>query len=222
MVWLATGRGAHADKAVEILDAWASTVRAFGPRYSNGPLEAAWGLSLMARAAELLKHGGAERWTPAVERRFLGFADTLLLPNLRYFDAQPLAFTAGNVAGTNWAGTILEARLQYAILREDLGEFEFVARRAQEWLGSYILPDGQTDETSNRDFMHGQFGIAGAVAVASILYHQTGGRVDLFEHRWGGGPCCCCTGGGGACVCVCVRVCACVCVPVSLKRRLLQ
>lgn len=63
-------------------------MRSFGPRYANGPLEAAWGLALMARAAELLKHanGGARAWTKAVERRFLGFVDALLMPNLRYYD----------------------------------------------------------------------------------------------------------------------------------------
>jgi hypothetical protein len=64
-----------------------STVRSFGPSHSNGPLEAAWGLVSLARAAELLKRGGARSWTPAVEKRFLGFVDGLLMPNLRYFDA---------------------------------------------------------------------------------------------------------------------------------------
>lgn len=65
----------------------ATQTRAFGPRYANGPLEAAWGLALMARAAELLKHGNASAWTPAVERRFFGFVDALLMPNLRYYDS---------------------------------------------------------------------------------------------------------------------------------------
>jgi hypothetical protein len=68
---------------------------------------------------------------------------------------RPLAFTAGNEAGTNWAGSILEARLQYAVLRGDVGELEACARRAAAWVGSYVLADGRTDETTNRDFMHG-------------------------------------------------------------------
>lgn len=66
-------------------------MRSFGPRYANGPLDAAWGLALFARAAELLKRGapgggGAAAWTPGVERRFRGFVGTLLLPNLRFYD----------------------------------------------------------------------------------------------------------------------------------------
>jgi hypothetical protein len=56
---------------------------------------------------------------------------------------QPSVFTAGNIAGTNWAGTILEARLQYAILKEDAADLEFCTRKAKEWIGTYILPDGQ-------------------------------------------------------------------------------
>ncbi|GBF94527.1 hypothetical protein Rsub_07061 [Raphidocelis subcapitata] len=182
LTWLATGRKAHADKAVEILDAWAGAARSFGPRHANGPLEAAWGLALMARAAELLKHGGAAAWTPRVERRFRGFVETLLLPMLRRYDSYPRAYTAGNEAGTNWAGSIIEARLQYAIFREDLEELEGCARRAAAWLGTYLAADGVTDETVNRDFMHGQFGIAGLVGAASLLYHQTRGAVDLFSY----------------------------------------
>ena len=30
----------------------------------------------------------------------------------------------------------------------------------------------------------GQFGVAGLVAVASLLYHQTRGAVNLFEYRF--------------------------------------
>ena len=128
LAWLATGRAAHAAKAVEILDAWcahlparstrpppahlrirthpppcmhppplsrtttptqnrATTTRSFGPLWANGPLEAAWALASMARAAELLKHMGAAAWSRGVERRFFAFVDALLLPNLRYYDA---------------------------------------------------------------------------------------------------------------------------------------
>lgn len=45
---------------------------------------------------------------------------------------------------------------------------------------------GQTDETTNRDFMHGQFGLAGLVSAGLLLHHQTRGALDLFAFRCGG------------------------------------
>jgi uncharacterized protein YPO0396 len=54
----------------------------------------------MARAAELLKHGGAAAWTPRVERRFRGFVETLLLPMLRRYDSvRARGWAAGRARG---------------------------------------------------------------------------------------------------------------------------
>lgn len=63
----------------------------------------------------------------------------------------------------------MEARLQYAIFREDLEEFEWAARRAAAWLGTYLAADGTTDETVSRDFMHGQVGDAAPLLAGRLL-----------------------------------------------------
>lgn len=51
----ATGNAGYAQQAAAAIRAWATTNRAFGISYRNGPLEAAWSCGAMARAAELLR-----------------------------------------------------------------------------------------------------------------------------------------------------------------------
>jgi hypothetical protein len=55
LLWCITGDVAHAKKAVEILDAWSSTLTG-GHRYANGPIQAAWCGSVFARAAEIIRY----------------------------------------------------------------------------------------------------------------------------------------------------------------------
>ena len=42
MAYVTTGNEAHADKAMGIVQAWATINKQFGPKDRNGPLEAAW------------------------------------------------------------------------------------------------------------------------------------------------------------------------------------
>jgi hypothetical protein len=42
MAYAATGDARHAEQAMDIIQAWATTNKEFGPKERNGPLEAAW------------------------------------------------------------------------------------------------------------------------------------------------------------------------------------
>ena len=70
LLWAYTGNQANANKAIEIMNAWSSTlteIKFDQPRrpdngsqiWANGKLQAGWGGSLFARAAEIIRYTGA-------------------------------------------------------------------------------------------------------------------------------------------------------------------
>jgi hypothetical protein len=124
LVWAYTRNQAHADKAIEIMNAWSSTLREIKfdqprhpenglPFYNGGKLQAAWGASIFTRAAEIIRHTGAG-WSPADVARFETMLRDVYLP---------LTIT-GWVANANWLTSLTEATINIGVFTNDRATFD--------------------------------------------------------------------------------------------------
>lgn len=144
LLWYYTGDQRHADKAIQILDAWSSTLThiAFdevrrpdnnGILWDNGKLQAGWGASLFARAAEILRYSGAG-WSPTAAARFERLLTDVYLP---------LVIT-GWSNGANWQMTFAEATIAIGVFTEDRAVFDAGVKMWREKVPStiYLHTDG--------------------------------------------------------------------------------
>jgi hypothetical protein len=124
LLWYFTGNQAHADKAIEIMNAWSATlveIKFDQPRrpdnnvqvYNNGKLQAGWGGSLFVRAAEIVRHSGAG-WSASDVARFERMLTDVYLP---------LTIT-GWTNGANWLMTFAETTMGIGVFTNDRTAFD--------------------------------------------------------------------------------------------------
>jgi hypothetical protein len=129
----------------------------------------------MARSAELLKYTYPQ-WNIKVETDYINWVKKLLLPHLRgETEKYKLKWGFYN----NWHTSILEARLQFGLLCNDLNEVNYCISEYQKIVVSYVKDNGFTGETL-RDSDHCCFGLAGMIQICEILYHQ---GINLYCKR---------------------------------------
>jgi hypothetical protein len=173
-----TRKSEHAEKSIELLRSWSETCKEFGPRSQNGPLEAGWGLASFARAAELLKYTYPNWYESGIEERFKNFVDSVLMPNLRFFDKN--GKITNFAAKGNWGSTILEARLQYAIFKEDQEEFRFCLDNFGRLFDNLFPTESGKSIETERDIVHAQFGMGGISGLSELFKNQ---RIDTYSIR---------------------------------------
>lgn len=179
LAWALTGDSACGGKAVEILDAWSSTLKEIVKRDGNVPQQKlAMGVSAhhFVNAAELLRHGGPGKTAfPWPEERQKQFAKMLDL----FHDAMDGFYPQFN---GNWDALMMNSMIAIAVYLDDRAMFEKVVRHyligvpPHGGLPNYIYPSGQCQETK-RDQLHVQWGIGGLVGVCEIAHNQ---GVDLY------------------------------------------
>jgi len=170
MMWAITGRQAHADKAIEILNAWSSKLKVISGR--DRILAAGISGVKFAAAAEILRHtesGWAERDIAQME----AMLTTVYYPVLK--DMAPFA-------NGNWSLAALQTVMAIAVFTDDRAMFD----RAVDWfhngkdnarLTHYVInATGQCQE-SGRDQQHAMLGLGYLAVVAEIGWHQD---VDLY------------------------------------------
>lgn len=124
LLWYYTGDTRYAAKAIEIMNAWSSTLTEIAfdqPRrpdngvqlYNNGKLQAGWGASLFARAAEIIRYTGGGWSAPDVARFEKMLKDVYL----------PLVIT-GWSNGANWLMTFAEATMGIGVFTNDRATFD--------------------------------------------------------------------------------------------------
>jgi len=173
LAWLVTKKEPYALNCMAILDAWAKANKQF--KNGNAPLQAAWGTASMARAAELLKHT-YPGWNKDVEKRYIAWTKVTLMPHLRgETEKHKLEWGFYN----NWHTSITEARLQFALLCDDLTEANWCIKRYRQIFAAYVKDDATTGETF-RDSDHCCFGLAGLVQICELAYHQ---GVNMYGER---------------------------------------
>jgi hypothetical protein len=173
-----TKKQEHAEKAIELIRSWSETCKEFGPKSQNGPLEAGWGLASFARAAELLKYTYPNWYQSGVEEKFKYFVDSVLMPNLRHFDKDGLITSFA--ANGNWGSTILEARLQYAIFKEDQEDFRFCLNNFGRMFDNLFPTNSGKSVETERDIVHAQFGMGGISGLSELFKNQ---RIDTYSIR---------------------------------------
>jgi len=135
LLWAYLGDAAHGRKAIEIMDAWATTLTG-GHANANAPLQASWAAQLWTRSAELMRHAG-NAWPERDARRFGDWLVAQYLPDIERMGPCP---------GGNWHASSIEARMNIGIHtdRRDLYDAAVADWRRRLPTYVYMPEDGPT------------------------------------------------------------------------------
>jgi hypothetical protein len=169
--WCLTGEKAHAAKAIEILNAWSSTLESITGDKDQGRIVAGWTAGKFCNAAELLRHSPAP-WAPRDVARFRRMLLEIDYPLLQ--DFQPRY-------NGNWGATMLHSTLCIAVFCDDREKFDravnyYLHGKGKGALTNYVFPSGQCQETT-RDQTHTQMGLGALAAACAVAWKQ---GVDLY------------------------------------------
>ena len=160
LMWYITKDRSYANKAIEILDAWASTLRAFDG--NNAKLNVALTGSEYLNAAEIIRHTGA-RWSDNGIEQFKRSIRTVFHPTIEDF------FTEAN---GNWDGGMINTMMCMGVFLDDHDIFNRAVERyfrgqRNSGVFKYVYPGGQCQE-STRDWDHVQLGLGEFAKAAQV------------------------------------------------------
>jgi hypothetical protein len=200
LLWYISGNQAYANKAVQIMNAWSSTLKG-GHTLSNAPVEAGWTGSTWAEAAELIRYSNAG-WSAAGVAAFQKMLATQYVPTL--LTGGPACFNG------NWELTIALALMNISVFDENPQWFDTAVSFWRDRVPAYMYlasdgpkppmpavpnkctqytPDqfwGQTKyvtglaQESARDFHHTFWGLGAAVDLAETALQQ---GVNLYPEN---------------------------------------
>jgi len=167
--WYVLGDTKHAEKAIEIIDAWSRTLWDFSG--NDAKLLAGWTGAYFCEAAEILR-ATYPTWRRDARIRFQRMLTRVLIPLLSPFFPE---------ANGNWDGAIMFTVMAIAIYLDDLPLFHRAVRHYQygytnSGILKYVWPSGQCEE-SCRDQGHVQLGLSYFSYAALVAWNQ---GVDLF------------------------------------------
>lgn len=170
LMWYITKDQRYADKAIEILDAWALTLRGFDG--NNAKLNVALTGSEYMNAAEIIRHTGAG-WSDKGIEQFKRAILSVFYPTVEDF------FTEAN---GNWDGGIINTMMCMGVFLENHDMFNRAVERyfrgqRNSGIIKYIYPGGQCQETT-RDWGHVLLGI-GEFAKAAQVANTNG--IDFYS-----------------------------------------
>jgi hypothetical protein len=196
LIWYYTGNKTHANKAIEIMDAWPGVIK--GHNNSNAPVETGWTGAMWPRAAEIIKHTNAG-WDEHKIKLFEDMLRNVYLPTVSKGN-QPM--------NGNWELSMTEAVGAIAVFLDDHIAFDHAVSMWRKRLPAYIylksdgdhpvLPpgghvpenqiiefwhnqttfvDGLAQETC-RDLGHTTMGLSAAINMAETAWHQ---GLDLYK-----------------------------------------
>jgi parallel beta-helix repeat protein len=167
--WFVSRDAKHAEKAIEIIDAWSTTLWDFSG--NDAKLLVGWTGSYFCEAAEILR-ATYPAWKQEARVRFQHLLTRVLVPLLSPFFPE---------ANGNWDGAIMFSLMAMAIYLDDLALFNRVVEHYQygytnAGILKYVWPSGQCEE-SGRDQGHVQLGL-GYFSYGALVASNQG--VDLF------------------------------------------
>lgn len=86
LMWSITGDKVYAENAIQIMNAWAETLKG-GHNYANGPVQAAWSGSVWPRAAEIIRYT-YDGWPDTDIAKFQNMLRTQYLPSIMHGDCE--------------------------------------------------------------------------------------------------------------------------------------
>ena len=167
--WVLTGRKTHADKAIEILNAWSSTLKSIDGH--DAKLLVGLDGVLLCNAAELIRHSEAQ-WPAEEQERFEKMLRSVFYPIIK--DFYP-------TANGNWDAAMIQTMIAMGIFLDDRKMFNravtyYRKGKGNGSVGNYLNEFGQCQE-SGRDQLHVQMGL-GFLGVACEMAWKQG--VDLY------------------------------------------
>ncbi|PTX93011.1 hypothetical protein DB345_15345 [Spartobacteria bacterium LR76] len=179
LLWSLTGNKAHADKAIQILDAAGSKLQAIDlGRRDQGKITAGFTGGKYASAAELLAHyrqpdGSSAGWSQESADKFKQMLVAVFYPRLQGFKPE---------FNGNWDASMMAAMMAIAVFCDRHDIFNealsyYLNGKGNGALTHYIHPHGQNQE-SGRDQVHGQMGLAALAACCEIAKNQ---GLDLYS-----------------------------------------
>lgn len=173
LMWVKTGFAGYRIRAIEIIDAWASTYQRMT---SNGAsaqthLESAWVIPVWANAAEILRLNSDEgTWSTARQAQFSAFLDKL------YEHAEK---ASNRVNPSNWVASAGLAMMSVGVFQNDGKRYEAGKQVMVGMLPVLIKQgDGEVLELA-RDCWHPQYTLTAFVEAAEIALNQ--GDAALYE-----------------------------------------
>jgi hypothetical protein len=167
--WYVTGEPAHAQKVIEIFNAWAPVLQDF--QQNDAKLLAGWTGYSFCNAAEILRVTDSG-WGEADKAQFKKMLRGVYYPLLKDFFPE---------ANGNWDAAIMSTLLAMGIFCDDRALFDsavvhFIRGPMNGGITHYVYPSGQCQE-STRDHGHTQLGLGWMARTARIAWTQ---GVDLF------------------------------------------
>jgi len=168
--WVVTADKAHAQKAIDILNAWSPVLKSFHD--NDAKLLAGWTGHLFCNAAEILRHTDAG-WRPQDIEQFKKMLLTVYYPLIQEFFPE---------ANGNWDAAILHTMLCIGIFCDDRAIFEravnhYLRGQVNGGITHYVYPSGQCQE-STRDQAHTQLGLGELAQACQVAWTQ---GVDLYS-----------------------------------------
>src|SRR5436190_2541890 len=196
LLWQLTGQKAHAEKAIEIMNAWSATLQEH--QGHNAPLQSSWVGSVFPRAAEIIRYSSYE-WKPAEIERFSQMLRKAYLP---YIEEGRPGFNG------NWELSMIEAMTAIGVFLDDemlfqkglsmwrkrvpayfyltqdgalpvpppQGNKDAKDDLIKYWYDQTTFVDGLAQETC-RDFGHTFYGLAAMINTAETARQQ---GIDLY------------------------------------------
>jgi hypothetical protein len=168
--WIVTGDKQHAQKAIEIINAWSYVVWNF--QLNDAKLLAAWTGDYFCNAAEILRYTDSG-WEEKDITQFERMMRTVYYSLLENFFPE---------ANGNWDGAIINMLLCIGIFCDDHHIFNrainhYLRGRGNGGITKYIYPTGQCQE-STRDQSHTQLGLNEFALACQVAWNQ---GVDLYK-----------------------------------------
>jgi hypothetical protein len=170
LMWCITGDEEHAQKAVEILDAWSRTLKKLDGR----DVQLAAGLNgfKFANAAELIR-ATYPAWSAADIEQFERWLRTVIYPPIQDF---------ATFANGNWDAACIKTMLAIGVFCDDREIFERAIEYYRHGTGNgsitnYVINETGQCQESGRDQQHAQLGLACLAEACEIAWNQ---GVDLY------------------------------------------
>ncbi|MDO7172238.1 alginate lyase family protein [Mariniflexile sp. AS56] len=175
--WIVTGNKAHAEKTIEILNAWSGTIETITGKDDN--LVAGMIAHKFCNAAEIIRHT-YDNWAEDDVDQFKGMMRDVFYPLISNY------YTNSLNSNGNWGLSMVNSVLAIAVFCDDVELFNnavshVMGTNAQPYstFSGYIDANTGQCQESGRDQGHSQMGLGYLAAISEIAWKQ---GVDLYGY----------------------------------------